>query len=142
MNAYLYRIRLIIFLRLFLMGSLLMILSMELSYFTPATHQDNVELLSPPSTAHSSASSYLVVMKYGIFTIWHTREYINKQICRSILKSINHNIPNLPYLKWTQRFFVSNILTIEIMNSWYYRENKNQIYQWHSIYITIMKFCF
>ena len=54
-----------------------MILSMELSYFTPATHQDNVELLSPPSTAHSSASSYLVVMKYGIFTIWHTREHIN-----------------------------------------------------------------
>ena len=53
-----------------------MILSMELSYFTPATHQDNVELLSPPSTAHSSASSYLVVMKYRMFISWHNGEDI------------------------------------------------------------------
>ena len=141
MNAYLYRIRLIIFLRLFLVGSLPMILSMELSYFSPATHQDNVELLSPPSTAHSSASSYLVVMKYGIFTIWHTREYINN-IFRSILKFINHNIPNLPYLKWTQRFFVSNILTIEIMNSWYYRKKTKYISVIRCTILWNCNFCF
>ena len=48
-----------------------MILSMEISYFTPETHEANVELLSPPSTAHSSASSYLVIIIYVIFILWH-----------------------------------------------------------------------
>ena len=91
-NSYLYKIRLISFLLLFLIGSLLMILSMELSYFTPATHQDNVELLSPPSTAHSRASSYLVIITYVKFILWHNgglihnRNYI-KILCRSTLNT-------------------------------------------------------